>query len=172
MRLRTTTGAMLMLLVTGCGATIRSSVASNANLDKYKSYSFVAPAQETGQPQTIADQTIRSALQQNLAMKGLHETAGTPDFLVSYHVKQEQKLEATRMGYGFYGGPVDVNQYTQGTLIVDFIDPQTHQVFWRGTATDVVNHPDSPNPAKIEKVVGQIVDKYPATMAAVPRPAM
>ncbi len=73
---------------------------------------------------------------------------------------------------GGWGGPVSVTEYTQGTLIVDFIDPQTKQVFWRGTGTDVVNHPESPNTAKLGKVVAQIVNKYPATIAEAPRTNM
>jgi hypothetical protein len=170
--------AVLLLGASGCGATIRSSVANNADLTKYRTYAFYTAADKQGQPETIADQTIKSALKQDLAMKGMVESTGAnPEFLVTYHVKEQQKTEVTSWGYGYwgygYGGaPVDVNQYTEGTLIVDFVDPQTMQVFFRGTATDTLNHPESPDMAKIEKVVGQIVDKYPTTVAATPRQPM
>ncbi len=169
------TAVALLLIVAGCGATIHSSVATNADLAKYKTFSFYTPPYKQGQAESIADQTIRSALEQDLSAKGLMKTtAANPDFLVAYHVKEQQKLDVDTVGYGFWGwgGPGAVTQYTQGTLIVDFIDPQTKQVFWRGTAADVVNHPASPNTAKIDKVVGQIVNKYPAVMAATPRTTM
>jgi Domain of unknown function (DUF4136) len=165
-----------LLMVTGCGATIHSSTASNADLAKYKTFSFYTPSYKQGKPASIADQTIRSALEQDLAARGLTKaTTEKPDFLVSYHVKEQQRLDADTVGYGFWGwnGPVAVTEYTQGTLIVDFIDPQTNQVFWRGTATDVVSHPESPNTAKLNKVVAQIVDRYPAaSVAATPRTGM
>jgi hypothetical protein len=168
-----------ILVAAGCGATIRSTTASNADLAKYRTYSLSAPPAQAGQAQTIADQTIVSSLKEDLAAKGLTEAAPgqAPDFLVAHHVKTQQRVDVEPMaygyGYGFYGwGGDDVTQYTEGTLIVDFIDPQTKKVFWRGTASDVVNHPESPNPAKITKVVGQIVDRYPSVMAATPRTTM
>ena len=168
----------LMIIATGCGATIRSTTASNADLAKYKTYSFYTPPSKTGQAQTIADQTIESSLKQSLAAKGLTEAAPgqNPDFLVAHHLKEQQKLDVDTMGYGygFYGwrGGADVTEYTQGTLIVDFIDPQTKQVFWRGTASDVLNHPESPNTGKITKVVGQIIDRYPSAVASTARTTM
>ena len=172
------TALTLLLLITGCGATIHSSTASNAILSKYKTYSFYTPAYKQGQPESIVDQSITANLEQDLAAKGLtKDVSGDPDFLIAYHVKEQQRLDADTVGYGFWGwggwaGPVSVTQYTQGTLIVDFIDPQTKQVFWRGTATDVVNHPETPNTAKLGKVVGQIVNKYPAPVAEAPRTSM
>jgi hypothetical protein len=166
----------LMIIATGCGATIRSTTASNADLAKYKTYSFYTPPSKTGQAQTIADQTIESSLKQSLAAKGLTEAAPgqNPDFLVAHHVKEQQKLDVDTLGYGFYGWPggADVTQYTEGTLIVDFIDPQTKQVFWRGTATAVVNHPESPDTGKIAKVVGQVIDRYPSMVASTVRTTM
>jgi hypothetical protein len=164
-----------MLVVTGCGATVRSTVASNADLGKYKTWAFHSAPNQQGQAETLSDQSIRGALKQDLAARGLTEaTTGQPDFLVSYHVKQQQKFDYDTVGYGFYGWPggADVTEYTQGTLIIDFIDPQTNQVFWRGTGSEVVNHPDSPNTAKIDKAVAKIVNKYPAPIAAVPRTTM
>jgi hypothetical protein len=164
----------VVLIVTGCGASIRTSTAPNANLGQYKTFAFYQPPYKAGQAVTIADQTIRSALKQNLAEKGLIETtSGNPDFLVAYHVKEQQKLDVNTVGYGFWGpAGADVTQYTEGTLIVDFVDPRTKQVFWRGTATDVVEHPLSPDRVKLEKVVGQIVQKYPSMVATTPRTTM
>ena len=170
------TAVALLLIVIGCGATIHSSVASNADLARYKTFSFYTPPYKQGQAETLADQSIRSALAQNLSAKGLTEApTGNSDFLVAYHVKEQQRLDADTVGYGFWGmgGPGYVTEYTQGTLIVDFIDPQTKKVFWRGTASDVVNHPESPNTAKLDKAVGQLVDRYPGGgMAATPRTTM
>jgi hypothetical protein len=166
--------AALVFVAAGCGATIRSTTASNADLAKYRTYSFFTSPAKAGQAETIVDQTINSSLKEGLAAKGLTEVAPgqAPDFLVAHHVKTQQKLDV-EPGYGFYGfGGTDVTQYTEGTLIVDFIDPQTKQVFWRGTATDVVSHPESPNTGKLSKVVGQIVDRYPSAIAAAPRTTM
>jgi hypothetical protein len=68
------------------------------------------------------------------------------------------------IGWGGYGwGGWDVYTWTQGTLIVDFTDPRTNQVVWRGTASAVVNHPENPSPKKVEKAVNKLMAHYPVT---------
>ena len=166
--------AAVLFMAGGCGPTIRSTAAPRAELARYRTYAFYTPAYRRGQPETVLDQTIRAAVERELATKGLvPATTAPPDFLVAYHVKQQQKLDVQNVGYGFYGWPgAYVTEYTQGTLILDFIDPQTRQVFWRGTASGVVSHPESPDTRRVEKVVAKVVKRYPYQMAAVPRTAM
>jgi Domain of unknown function (DUF4136) len=176
MKTRLAALAALLALSVGCGATVHSSIAPNANLGQYRTFAFKMPRYHAGQPETPAEQELRSTLRNDLALKGLTEAAPgqQPDFLISYHVKQQQKIDVDTVGYGFgwWGGPADVYTYTEGTLIVDFIDPRTNQAFWRGTASDVVNHPYSPDLAKVDKAVAKLVNQYPAQMAAMPRPTM
>jgi hypothetical protein len=163
---------LFVVALAGCGATIRTSVAPTANLGQYHTFAFAPPPQ--GQPVTLVDQTIESAVRRDLAAKGLAEAApGQPaDFHVAYHVKTEQKIESYPVGYGYWGyGGMSINEYTQGTLILAFVDPHTNQVFWRGTASDVVNHPESPDLQKVDQVVGQVIEKYPM-VAAAPRTTM
>jgi len=65
--------------------------------------------------------------------------------------------------YGWGGPQPWVTQYTEGNLDRRFHRPE-HEAGLLGaaTATDVVDHPDSPNTAKLDKVVGQMVQRYPA----------
>jgi hypothetical protein len=58
---------------------------------------------------------------------------------------------------------VTVYQYTEGTIVVDFVDPASHRVLWRGTASSIVQHPDNPNLAKIAKAVDKLMTRVPAT---------
>ena len=166
---------MMALLATGAmacaGVSVRSTQAPDANLARYKTYGFMTD--QTGKPETLADQQIRASLERDLQQKGLTPaTTGNPDFLIAYHTKQEQRVEVTPGGYGWgywgWSGYPDVNTYTQGTLIVDFIDPSTNKIFWRGTATAVVNDPNNPNPKNIDKAVGKLVSQYPSLYAATP----
>jgi hypothetical protein len=164
-------GCAALALVAGCGASVNSTVTPGANLGQYKTWSFHTPKYRAGKPETPAEQELRAALKADLANKGLAEAApGTmPNFLVAYHVKEQQQLDVENVGY--FWGPSDVYTYTQGTLIVDFIDPRTNQVFWRGTASQVVNNPDTPNLTHIDKAVAKLVNQYPVMMASTPRPA-
>lgn len=166
----------VVALAIGCGATVRSTVAPNANLGQYHTYAFETPRYRIGQTESPAEQALRTALRNNLAQKGLTEVAPgqQPDFVVAYHVQKQQKMDVNSVGYGFGWGwrPANVYTYTEGTLIVDFVDPRTNQAFWRGTASDVVNHPEAPDIGKLDKAVAKLVDQYPSAVASVPRPAM
>jgi hypothetical protein len=169
------TGLAALLLVTACGATVRTSMAPNADPARYHTFGFYTPPYRQNKPESIADQTVRAAIRTDLMQKGLTEAAPgqQPDFLVAHHLKQQQELNVDTVGYGFWGWPgANVTEYTQGTLIVDFIDPQTHQVFWRGTATQVINNPEAPNMAKLDKGVSKIIARYPAQVAMTPRTTM
>jgi hypothetical protein len=176
MKTRIAAVAAFVALCVGCGATVSSTVAPNANLAQYHTYAFRTPTYRQGKAESPAEQELRGALRNSLAQKGMMEAGPgqQPDFLISYHVKTQQKLDVNTVGYGYwwgYGG-YDVTTYTEGTLIVDFVDPRSNSVFWRGTASQVVNHPYAPDLAKIDKAVTKLVGQYPAMVAAVPRTAM
>jgi hypothetical protein len=161
------------------GVTTNAQLAPGANLAQYRTYGW---APRGDQPETLADQAVRSSLEQSLAQRGIvPATQGAPDFLVDYHAKTQQRVEVSPgmgpwgfYGYGGWGGwnyPA-VSSYTEGTLIVDFIDPRTRQIFWRGTASAAVNNPANPDMNKIANAVTQLMQKYPTQVAATPREQM
>ena len=110
-----------------------------------------------------------------------------PDFLVAVRGRAEQRTEVEDLGYaGSYWGwdwgwgtgwgwPAEtvVRHYTEGTLIVDFVNPQTRQVLWRGTASGVVDHPENPNLKQVAKAVDKLMNRVPSSqVAATPRTTM
>ena len=170
-------GVAALALAAGCGASVSSTVMPGANLGHYHTYAFYTPPYRAGAPATPSEQEVKIALANSLAQKGITEAAPgqTPDFLVAFHARRQQKIDVTSAGYGWgwWGGGGDVYTYTVGTLVVDFVDPSTKTVFWRGTASQVIDNPYAPNLHKIDKAVAKLVDKYPATMTAgVARPMM
>jgi hypothetical protein len=69
-------------------------------------------------------------------------------------------------GYDYgWGGPA-YYAYTEGTIIVDFIDPHTNKVFWRGTASSVIDDPNNVSTAKVNKSIAKLISQYPVTMTA------
>ncbi|HEX6836464.1 MAG TPA: DUF4136 domain-containing protein, partial [Polyangia bacterium] len=66
-----------------------------------------------------------------------------------------------------WGGPdVTVRQYTEGTIVVDFVDPSSHRVLWRGSANGVVQHPQNPDLNKVAKSVDKMMRHYPPSALA------
>ena len=58
---------------------------------------------------------------------------------------------------------IDVYQYEEGNLILDFIDPKSKELIWRGSAKAVVGNEKTPEERqkKIEETIQKILEKYP-----------
>jgi hypothetical protein len=117
---------------------------------------------------SLVDNRFRGAVKTQLEAKGLTESSTNPDFVIMYHTGTQEKVNVTNYGYGYgrwggYGGGVDVQQYTQGTIILDFINPTSKQLIWRSVATGALA--DRPDPAtmeqKINGVVQEMLAKFP-----------
>jgi hypothetical protein len=151
-----------LLLFAGCGTMrVRSEVAPQAQLAQYRTYAWM-PAQGAG-PETIVDQQIRAALAKQLSPRGMTEAASvaSADFLIGYHVLQERKITQADWGNGIYGWAPEVVAYSDGALILDFIDPRTNRIFWRGQATSAIETPGVVNVKRLEKAATELVRHYP-----------
>ena len=151
----------MLALFTGCASMrVHSQVAPQADLGHYQTFSWLPPSGKG--PETILDQQVRAVLRAELTQDGLREApAGAADFLVDYHVLQEHNIGVTDWGNGIYGWDPEVVAYTDGSFIVDFIDPRTNRVFWRASATSVVEHPGIVNVSRLEKAASQLMHRYP-----------
>jgi hypothetical protein len=152
----------------------------SAPFGKYKTYTLAAASRgQTMSPSSEA--ALRDALRTELAAHGISEAPGKKaDLDVVRHVFVQEKVSVqqyTDWGYGFHGGwpygygyyrmwpgaPItytDVNQYKEGTLILDFVDAHTRKLVFRGVGNAVVGGPES-NAAKIREAVAKIVAAYP-----------
>jgi hypothetical protein len=176
------------LLIAGCSTVqVRSTPAPNANLSQLRTFAFMTPVQPSSAAAALdrspAGQQIRAEVANKLVDKGYTPAAPgqQPDFLVAYRTLLQQKTDVQSYGYpgpwgwgwgwGWgswaWGGPdVAVRQYTEGTIVVDFVDPLSHNVLWRGTATGVVEHPQNPNLQKVARAVDKLMDRYPTSALA------
>ena len=115
----------------------------------------------------LIDKRVRSAVKSQLEAKGLRENPDSADFVIMYHAGTEQKVNVTNYGYGYGrgwgGGGVDVQQYTQGTLILDFVDPKTKSLLWRSVATGALASTPDPSTAeqKVTDIIAQMLVDYP-----------
>jgi hypothetical protein len=114
---------------------------------------------------------IKKAVTSALETKGIVRAKDNPDFLIAEHVKTKDKIDVSTWGYGpylgsgrhsrysgFWGyGDVRVYQYEEGTLILDFVDPETKDVIWHGAAKSVVD--DTMVPEKRENLINEAVQK-------------
>lgn len=180
----------LPLILAACTLAACSSVTVTTDYDHsatfghYKTYSL-APAAHGQTLSPTSEAALQAALRTELAARGIHEaTSGKADLGIARHVFLQEKVSTrqyTDWGYG-YGGAwpyrygsysmwagapqtyTDVTQYTEGTMILDFVDNHTRKLVFRGTGRAVVGGPDS-NAEKIREAVARIVAGLPASAA-------
>ncbi|MBU2571760.1 MAG: DUF4136 domain-containing protein [Gammaproteobacteria bacterium] len=119
---------------------------------------------------------LRDSLRTQLYARGIIEVSENADLHVVRHVSTKQKVTVHQSPgvpyrYGRYGawagasyGYTDVSQYTEGTLILDFVDAKTQKLVFRGAITGTVGKPET-NAERIREGVEKFIQNYPAIVA-------
>jgi len=158
---------MLGLFAVGAQAqSIQSDYDRNSELPKFKSFNFTISRRSAGDPlaqDSLNNERIKNALLLKLTSTGFRiETAEKPDFAVAYFVTTKNKFDLRDYGYGpprwFGSRDIRVDQYTEGTLTVDFIDTKTNQLVWRGRASGAVELKSMDE--KITKAVDKLINRF------------
>jgi hypothetical protein len=122
---------------------------------------------------SIANQALRQDLLSDFEAKGYSADSASPSFAIAYYASAQKKLDVTDWDYGYsywgfhrrWGGagyPVQtVSAYTEGTVIVDVIDPATKELLWRGQGKAEVSQDPATYTAELAKTVSAIVAKFP-----------
>ena len=134
--------AFLLLMVPLVSAQkVKSDYDHNYNMARLKRFAF-APlsAEDPLSSRPDVAQKIKSDLKTQLEKAGFAEDDQNPNFLVESSASKHTYSDSysTTTNAWTAGSEVWNTKYTVGTLIVDFLDPQTKQPFWRGTATQTV----------------------------------
>ncbi len=172
-------GLSLVVLLAGCSSiSVNYDFDPGADFTTYKTYAWIRqPTNVSGnaaQAQAQSDlvgKRIMNAVDGAMSVKGFTMT-DDPQLLAVYHTGVQDKVEVTDWGYGYGayggwyggGGGVDVYQYQQGTLIIDFVDAVSKELVWRGTAQGVLaDSPPSPDEMqeRINNVVGKLLQNFP-----------
>ncbi|MVW73665.1 DUF4136 domain-containing protein [Bordetella sp. 15P40C-2] len=174
--------ALGLLSACSTGPTIRSDYDHSANFAQYHSFGFMSPlGTDKAGYTTLLTERLKTATRSQMEMRGYVFTEQSPDLLVNFNAKLQQKTEVTPgmpmpmpmgpyYGYraGFYGGwpgygwGNDVFQYTEGTLNIDLIDARRKQLVWEGVSTGMVNNPATADSLQnVAEEVAQIFQQYP-----------
>ena len=155
-----------VLLLLGTTAAMAQSVQSDYDhtfpLAKLHTFSFIQQPRGANDPlaaSPINDRRIHDALSTQLQANGFSEN-GQPDFLIGYVVTTRAGIDICDNRYGWFQrrGTIDVDQVTEGTLVVVFIDAKTQQEVWRGYATGTINPKNLNN--DVNKAVTKLVQKF------------
>lgn len=106
---------------------------------------------------------IENAIHSQLIKAGLKKTNIEPQILVKYFVKNELKsfvTECTDFYDDIQGGLLCVEriqQYEEGTMIIDVIDQKMNKVIWHGAARGPSYRGMKDRENKIKRIVGELM---------------
>ena len=160
--------AALVALVTACATPLEATTDFNRDFDfsGVQKIAFTPVNRMDAASIRISDMQIsriNEALADELQRKGLQvvEDASEADMLLAWHlVTQERTDVRTYNSMSAYNcwrcGPtvsdVSVRQYTQGTFIVDMIDPMRNQSAWRSIIESRLSSNPSPEDSAERRV--------------------
>ena len=164
---------LIVLGLAGCSTLkVQSDWDSQADFTKYKSYQLL---DRSGAGNQLVENRIRDAVRVHLNERGFAEDTTSPDFMIAIHGNVEDRVDVQTYNYGYpyyggYGGygygywhggqDISVSHYQEGTLIIDFVDPEDQELFWRGWGTKTLDD-STRDAAVLQGIVDKILDQYP-----------
>jgi len=152
------------------GQDIHYNYDRTANFAGYKTYQWVDLS--AGVPDPLIDQSIKRAIDEQLAAKGLTKVEKDADVYIGYQavISMEKRLNMWGTSDGPWGGggwgtrtaQAETSSVPVGLLVVDLYDP-TRKLVWRGDATktiDLKKDPDK-NYRNLQKVMAKLFRNYP-----------
>lgn len=150
---------------------------------------FIGSGEVTGSnPMQLSDfqkERIDDALARNLAGKGYQmvDHPDEADLLISWHLGVQDKTDvrtyetpSAGMSYGYYSGynryslyncwnctntEVRVVNYTEGTFIIDMIDPQLRKSVWRSVTQSKLRGNQNDDPEAVNNAAALVLGEFP-----------
>ena len=166
--------AILAAVGMGCSSmTVTTDYNPAADFAAYETYDWL----ERETPEGVAslqDKRIMAAIDTEMMLVGFKRVIeGEPDFYVAYHTSIKNRTNVTPYEYGtWHGYPMgsytEVDRYSEGSLLIDFVDRENKELFWRGWATDAFRDQREAKD-KLNEAIRKIIEKYPVQSAAPPK---
>jgi hypothetical protein len=146
--------------------TVKTDYDHSASFGKYHTYVLDTAATGLGPTNNAV---LEQALRSSLAARGLKETGANASLFVVSAVITSEKLNVlpgggvtvSRFGaYRTWAMNAEVQQYTEGTLIIDFVDGKTRKLVFRGLAQAAVGS-QARNANAIREAVTKIMAQFP-----------
>lgn len=140
-------GIGLALSTTVCGIAMRAGADFDPDLDlgRYRTFAMDEEAISESGDARLADNPffqarLVRAIERELSTRGIGRDESSPEMMVHYHLTVEDHIEVfeadpqSGLPASEYGVGTNVRQYEEGTFVVHFEDPATHQYVWVGWA--------------------------------------
>jgi hypothetical protein len=126
--------------------------------------------------QSAAGELVRARIAHALAARGLREDRAHPDVLVDFHAERQSRLDVSELGYPrMYRsapGPVQYDERTTGTLVIELRDPRSDEILWRVSARSALDRHARPDPYQLGATVDRMMRRAPSALAGTARRAL
>ena len=145
---------------------------SKVDFSKYKTFAFYKKGIDKASVSDLDKKRIMRAIETELLAKGFTKSSN-PDLLISIFTKSREQINVTdnNFGWGFGWGynpwffgrqNVNINQYTEGTLFIDFIDKNKKELIWQGIGSGAMKLSNvEKKELRIHEFVNKIISAYP-----------
>tara|TARA_B100000929_G_C15471103_1_gene407897 strand:- start:493 stop:1038 length:546 start_codon:yes stop_codon:yes gene_type:complete len=173
------TSALLLFAVflTSCSSVrVASDYDREVNFDNYGTYAFFKPGIDKAEISDLDKKRILRAIEAEMSKKGFTKSEN-PDLLVSIFTKTNENINIYNnnmnpyWGYGWGWNPWywgsgfnTVSSTSEGTLYIDLIDSEGKELVWQGMGTAALADKVDKKQARINEIVGKIMEKYPPGM--------
>jgi hypothetical protein len=164
-RLRPIGVAVLWTLLSACSAiTVTQDYDPAHDFSSLKTYAWLPDLKTKTSLDDLELGRVQSAVDSGLQTRGYRQVDGDPDFLVSADAvtQRETQVITRRYGYGYWEG-YETYDYNVGTLILDFVDPNTERLVWRGEAQAVLSEDPTPKERseRVNEAVTKMLERFP-----------
>ncbi len=149
---------------------------AKVDFNQYKTFAFYKPGIDKADISSLDKKRVLRAIESELLAQGFTKSSN-PDILVSIFTKSRRKVNINQnnnFGYGFGRGwnpwiwnngmnnDINVRQYTEGTLFIDFIDKAKKELVWQGIGTGALKMQSrEKKEERIKLFVKEIISRFP-----------
>jgi hypothetical protein len=160
-----TVALAVAVALTACNPTyIDHDYDVDADFSQFKTFAWLEQTTMTeGTPQAVQqsglmEARIKRAVNDGLTGKGLQLVESDADLIVAYHIGVTDYTEIRTTGTGWgWDRNTRVDQFQEGTFILDLIDADADQLVWRGIAEGVLE--EFPSPEQMERAANDLVKR-------------
>jgi hypothetical protein len=168
--------SVMALLTLGCATyTTTYDYDPSVRFAELRNFNWLNPPSGGQAMDELTVKRIKASVERQLAEKGYTMDTSNPDFLITAHGGKEKKVDVVDWGYTYRGSnhynygfdgrnrPIDVYEYQEGTLILDFVDAASRELIWRGSVSKVIDPSASPEKRDktINEAVAKVLEKFP-----------
>lgn len=164
---------LCLVILTSCSSVkVVTDYDTKVDFTSYKTFAFYKKGIDKASVSDLDKKRIMRAVEAELVAKGFSKSAN-PDILVSIFTKSREQVNVSDnnigIGWGwgynpwFYGRTnININQYTEGTLFIDFIDKKTNELIWQGIGSGAMKMSNiEKKEERINEFVYKIISTYP-----------